>query len=1029
MVACPGCGRENTPDARFCSACGTPLDVSASARKTVTILFSDVVGSTALGERLDAEALRLVMRRYFDALRVVIERHGGTVEKFAGDAVMAVFGVPQLHEDDALRAVRAAVAMRAAGERVNDELERELHVRFESRTGVNTGEVVTGAGQTLATGDAVNVAARLEQAAPVGEILLGPETYAAVRDAVRAEFHGKLELKGKSEPVEAWRVIGLVDNVPAFTRRIYAPFVGRAEHLAQLEQALERSTADRRCELVTILGAAGIGKSRLARELVQRATQHRVLVGRCLPYGDGITFWPLGEIVRQLPPLGEILADDDEAELITLRVAGAIGAAGAGGPAGETAWAFRRLFEALARSQPLIVVVDDIHWAEPTLLDLLEYVVSLATDAPILVLCLARSELLEERPTWISPRTNATVLTLEALRDEESEDLVERLASGLDDESRTRIVEGAEGNPLFVEQLLAHQAESGDGELHVPATIHALLAARIDRLSEDERAVVECASIEGRMFHRGAVTELLPEPRRPAVGTHLMSLVRKGLVRPDSPIFPTDDGFRFGHILIRDAAYDSVPKQLRAELHERYANWLEAKAVDRTGEYEEILGYHLEQAHRYAAELGRAGPSQAALATRAAVFLAASGRRVLRLEDAGAAVNLLGRAEALLAEGDPLRSRLLIELGRALRASGDLERSEETLDQAVQLAASSGDRAGEAHARVLRAAVRVSRGASRETIGELRQEAERAIPILEAAGGEDGLVEAWRRIAWLNQLDLRMRDAEVALTRLLELAERAGDRSAQRSARGSLIEVLAEGPTPISEGIRRSEELLASVTEGSPEAILLGGTAATLYGAQGRFDEARAAIARTLAVLEQFGRQLETSFFDRLGTIELWAGDLEAAEKALRRGLRRAEEIGHQYSRAMLSASLSRILYEQGRYEEAWRATEASEELGAGRPGFSQALWRAIRAVLLARNGKLEAGEELARDAVARVGPESPESVGLIRIQLAEVLRLAGRTDEARGELEAALRQFELKEHVVFAADVRAKLDGLTRQR
>ena len=1022
MVACPGCGRENMSEARFCSACGTQLDVSISARKTVTILFSDVVGSTALGERLDPEAMRLAMGRYFDSLRVVIERHGGTVEKFAGDAVMAVFGIPQLHEDDPLRAVRAAVAMRAAGERMNEELEQELHIRIESRTGVNTGEVVTGVGQTLATGDAVNVAARLEQAAPAGEILLGPETYAAVREAVRAEPQGGLDLKGKSAPVEAWRVVGLVDEAPAFTRRLDAPFVGRSEHLAQLEQALERSVADRRCELVTIIGPAGIGKSRLAREVVQRATEHRVVVGRCLPYGEGITFWPLAEMVRQLPSLEGILADDAEAELISLRVAGAIGAAGAGGPAEETAWAFRRLFEALARAEPLIVVVDDIHWAEPTLLDLLEYIVSFALDAPILLLCLTRSELLDERPTWITPRSNATVLTLEALGDDESQQLIEQLAAGLQEQTRRLIVEGADGNPLFVEQLIAHRAESGEDDLHVPPTIHALLAARIDQLPPDERMVVECASIEGRMFHRGAVTELLPEERRPTVGTQLVALVRKGLVRPDNSLFPADDGFRFAHILVRDAAYDAVPKQLRADRHEHYANWLEAKAAGRTREYEEILGYHLEQAHRYGAAVGR---SRRDLAARAAAYLTASGRRVGGAGNDPAAAKLLARAAALVPDDDPERPRLLTELGRALRLTGKFDRSEDVLDRAVELAAAQGDRAGEAHARVQRATARVSRGASDETISQLRAEVERAFPILDAGGDPEGLLEVLRSVAWLSHLDLRMRDAEEALTRRLELAHALADGSAEHRTRAALVEVLIGGPTPVSEAIERSERLLASVPQGSPEEILLKGKTAILRAAQGRFDEARGATERALALSEELGQRLETTLTENLAQIESWAGDLKAAERALRCGLQRADEIGHRYGGATYSASLSRVLYEEGRYEEARRATEASEELAAGRGGYSQLLWRGIRGMLLARDGEFDTAEALARQALAGVGSESPDTTGELQLYLAEVLRLAGRTTAARRVLEEAAQQFERKEHIVLAARARKKLDEL----
>jgi class 3 adenylate cyclase len=505
-MVCRSCGRENDSDARFCDACGAQLDAQpsgAETRKVVTVVFTDVVDSTALGERLDPESLRRVMWRYFDAMQATLERHGGTVEKFIGDAIVAVFGVPAVHEDDAPRAVRAALEMREALERVNENLAREYGVRIGTRTGVNTGEVIVGdtaADQKLATGDAVNVAARLEQAAQTGEVLVGQATYRLVRDAVVVEPAPAVEAKGKSQPLAAWRLLGLRPDVLAFARPIVTPFVGRHRELDELRLTFETAVGESSCSLATIVGPPGIGKSRLAREVVRSVEKEaRIVVGRCVAYGEGITYLPLAEVVREVagadpePALGELLTNVERGPIGTRLIMGAIGANDEPGSPEKTAWAFRRLFETLAASRPLVVVVDDIHWAEPTLLDLLEYVLGFSSGAPILLLCLARPDLFDARPSWAAPRPRTTLVSLSSLSDDESEDLIDGLIHDGDvaPALRDRIVNAAEGNPLFVEQMLAMLADDPDAaDDTVPATIHALLAARIDRLEPVERAVL-----------------------------------------------------------------------------------------------------------------------------------------------------------------------------------------------------------------------------------------------------------------------------------------------------------------------------------------------------------------------------------------------------------------------------------------------------------------------------------------------------------------------------------------------------------
>ena len=514
---------------------------SQQQRKTVSILFCDLTSSTALGETVDPERLRALLARYFERMKAIVERHGGSVEKFIGDAVMAVFGVPVLHEDDALRAVRAAVEMR-------DALP-ELGLR--GRIGVMTGEVVTGTEERLATGDAVNVAARLEQAAQPGEVLIGQATLALVRGAAEVEPIEPLELKGKAKPVSAYRLLRVRD---APERLLEAPFVGRERELALLRQAWERVQSQQLCELVTVVGDAGIGKSRLIAELLA-SIEATVVRGRCLPYGDGITYWPVVEVLKQL--------DDrptDEAAVAAL--GSLLGETEEVSSADEIAWAFRKLLEHAAAERPLVVLFDDIQWGEETFRDLIEHVALLSSGAPILLLCTARPELIERRPTW------PVTLRLEPLGEDHVEELIPGRISG---ELRMKIARAAGGNPLFIEEMLAMAAEANGGVV-VPPTLQALLAARLDQLEREERNVLERGSIEGVSFHRGAVQALGSEETH--VTARLAALVRKELIRPDRSQLVGEDGFRFRHLLIRDAAYDALPKAKRAELHELFATWL-----------------------------------------------------------------------------------------------------------------------------------------------------------------------------------------------------------------------------------------------------------------------------------------------------------------------------------------------------------------------------------------------------------------------------------------------------------------------
>ncbi|HXF72859.1 MAG TPA: adenylate/guanylate cyclase domain-containing protein, partial [Actinomycetota bacterium] len=705
MPTCPSCGREVAEGFAFCPHCGAQLGQTAphaEARKTVTVLFCDVTGSTGLGERLDPESLRKVMARYFDVARARVERHGGTVEKFIGDAVMAVFGIPVVHEDDALRACRAAVEIREAVAALAKELQRDHGTGLEVRIGVNTGEVVAGdpaAGQALVTGDAVNVAARLEQAADPGEVLVGEATHRLVRDAVVAEAVEPLTLKGKAGAVAAHRLLDVHPTAPGVSRRLDSPLVGRDRELGLLRQALDRAVSERACHLFTLLGAAGVGKSRLVEEFAEGLAGARVLRGRCLPYGEGITFFPVVEVLKQATgaldfeepsvlerKVCEVVAGEDHGELICARLGHLLGLAEGEAVPEETFWAIRRFLEALARERPLVLVLDDVQWGEAAFLDLVEHVADWTRDAPILLVCLARPELVDVRPRWGGGKLNATSILLEPLPHDQCERLVANLlgAEEVAREVRDRVLSSAEGNPLFVEQMVQVLIDDGllarrDGRwapvgdlssVPVPPTIHALLQARLDRLSADERAAIQRASVVGRDFFRGAVVAMSPEPERSAVGAALMSLVRKDLIRPDRSTLPGEDAFRFRHLLIRDAAYEGIPKEVRAELHERFAGWLTRVAGGRVEEQEEILGYHLEQASRYRRELGPVDEAGRELGRRAARHLASAARRAFARGDAGAAANLLARAVDLLGPDDPEHLRLLPEVGHALVEAG-----------------------------------------------------------------------------------------------------------------------------------------------------------------------------------------------------------------------------------------------------------------------------------------------------------------------------------------------------------------------
>ena len=1054
MQTCPKCGQLSPDDFEFCGKCGSALAAAApprELRKTVTVVFSDLTGSTALGERLDPESLRRAIGRYFDEMRVALERHGGTVEKFIGDAVMAVFGIPHLHEDDALRAVRAATEMRDRLAELNDELESEYGMRLQARMGVASGEVIAGdpaRGDWFVTGDAVNVAARLERSAAPGEILVAEETHRLARDAVQVEPLEPLAVKGKAEPLRAYRLLNVKPGAPAHARRSDSPMVGRVGELDMLRRAFDRAVSERACHFFTVLGAAGVGKSRLLAEFLKGVEPDAVvLTGRCVPYGEGITFWPLLDVVKLAAGLSEgdpseqahakitsVLADEEAASLAAERVVGLLGLAESTASSEEGFWGVRKLFEALARRTPLVVVFDDLNWAEPTFLDLIEHVADWSRDAPILLIGMARPELLDMRPGWGGGKRNATTIFLEPLSDQDCGALIHNLLgqAALEASVQARIQDAAEGNPLFVEETLSMLIDEGlllrkngrwvaAGDLsrvRVPPTIQLLLASRLDQLGPEERQAIERAAVEGDIFHLGSVEALTPREERGGVSDCLLALVRKELIRPHRATFAGEDAFRFRHLLIHEAAYQAVPKEMRAELHEGCARWLGQKG----GEYDELVGYHLEQAVRHRLELAPLDEHGRELAGRAGELLAAAAQRALARGDSPAAVGLLERAATLLTD-TPYRTEVLLDLGRGLFENGDFARAEGVLREASEAAATQRNSALAARALLERSLVRSSIEHHR-SIADYLRDAQSAIAPLEEAGDDAGLARAWFVVGEMWWLHCEFAAVEDAMTRALAHAERAGARRELSRARTYLALAAIDGPTPVEAALRRCREILEQAAGDQVLEAAVGYALAFGEAMRGRFDDARELAARSTAIYEELGRRFALAAWSPWpGAVELLAGDPEAAERIFRSGYETLSSMGEKLNLSTIAASLAESLYLQGRVGEAERLTVVSEEATSPKDVWSHVAWRLARAKILAKRGELREAERLAREAAELIADTDAVNMRAHALMsLVEVLAAAGRGEEAAESAAEALRLYEAKGNVVSAKKARALL-------
>jgi len=988
-------------------------------RKTVSILFCDVVDSTPLGEQLDPESLQRVMSRWFAEARTIVERHGGTVEKFIGDEVMAVFGVPVVHEDDALRAVRAASAMRERLETLNDELDEAYGVRLAVRIGVNTGEVVVGdpaTGGTFVTGAPVNLAKRLEQAADAGQILIGKATYPLVANAVRAGPLESFRVKGKREAVAPFRVEHVDAGAPGVARRHDTPLVDRTVELAELERAFDAAAAGRTSRLVTVVAAAGLGKTRLTEELVHHVEDRaRVLTGRCLPYGDGITFWPLIEVLRSLGDHGlrAALAGTEDGDAVEERLRALT--SDAPGPVDELFWAARRLLEALAADVPVVLVLEDIDRAEPTFLDLVEYLLSRIDRAPVLLVCPARPELLERRPEWTAPRERAEVVVLEPLSASDAETLLAGLGADLDDATRERVLRSAEGNPLYVEQLAAL---AGSGEVVVPPTIQALLSERIDRLQGDERAILERAAIVGHEFSRRIVTDLCPPELRGDVGRHLLALARKELIRPHASPSSREDSFRFRHALIRDVTYEAMPKEARALFHEWCADWIERNSGDRALELEEIAGYHLEQSVGLRAELGPRDLRSDRLAARAAALLGAAGVRAHARGDVPAAIGLLERTAALLDSDDPGRVAVAVELGTALHAGGQFDRADLVLTEAEIAAGRLGDDRLLAHAELEHAFVRMYSEPER-ALPRLEGVAQTAVEVFTRFDDDAGLARAWRVVAGGQFGRGRFADATSTLDRAIAHANRAGVEREEVVLLWRLGIALALGPVPADAGLARMQDVLPRVGHNMVGEGVTRALVARLHAMLGHDAQAREEYARARFAVERLGDSVYAAALALYaGPVEQYAGDLAGAERELRAAVERLGAMGEKGAFSTVAVLLARVRLELGDVDEASALVEASEDAAADEDVYSRTLSRGARARILAIRGDPAAGT-LARETVALAHETDGLSLqGTALLDLALVLD----GDDADEALAAACERFTAKHDLASLA--LARLDS-----
>jgi class 3 adenylate cyclase/tetratricopeptide (TPR) repeat protein len=966
-------------------------------RKLATVLFADLVGSTELVSAQDPEVTRRRVTAWFDAVAGCIETHGGTVEKFAGDAVMAAFGIPQAHEDDAERAVRAALGI----------IERAKDAGVEARIGIEAGEVVVDeTDSTFATGEAVNVAARLQQAAAPGQILIGESAHRLTDGRVKTEQVGPLELRGFRRPIGAYSALAALDGQPQ-RAPISAPFVGREAELDLLENTLSRTVRDKRPHVFTIYGEPGVGKSRLLREFVAGVEGVTILSGRALPYGEGVTYWPLAEMIKSAAgitdddpmetareKLVECCGDEAIAELLGL-ASGVMDAVEGERGQPEIAWAAREFVDELADVQPLILVFEDIHWAEEPLLELIDHLAQWVRERPLLIVCLARPELLDVRPSWGGGRIRSTAIELEPLARDESEELAAALLAQHDipDRVTAHLLEKTEGNPLFVEETVRMLIEEGAAD-RIPDTLQALIGARIDRLPAGEKILLQRGSVMGRTFFAGALDHLSAEYDADELEDMLDDLLLRDLItRQERSTISGETAYRFKHVLIREVAYGGLSKSSRAEYHTRFAEWLREKADK---ELLEIRAYHLDQACTLYAELDGRPPEE--LAKTAAKALQAAGKRALARESNQSARKLLLRsveldptlerrylaaraasqlgelpvvrdemtvvaAEAAAAGARDLQTRALTALAEATASlDGELTRATELADEALAVVEPD-DHEGRFIALDRRA--RVARWQGR--LSEAEEFGQQALEEARAAGRKDQEAKAALQLAGIHIGRMEEDKAEPLIDRALELAEHSGSivaRASAASQKGALLRV------------------------------------------QGNSEAAAGWYTKALELYREAASVSEIAWTSRqLGVLAWESGENDKAEKLLRESIRLLAPMRERGTLCESQRYLAQLLLEQGRVDEAEKFALAALETVGPEDTVSRATTRVALAQVRAAQGRHEEAETLFAEALEIVS-EGEHCRILLDIvpPYAEFLRALGRAAEA-AELDARLAQ------------------------
>jgi class 3 adenylate cyclase/tetratricopeptide (TPR) repeat protein len=1016
-------------------------------RKVVTVLFADLVGFTSKAEQMDPEDVRALLSPYYARLRAELERFGGTVEKFIGDAVMALFGAPATHEDDPERAVRAALAIR-------DWVAEEEQIRV--RIAVNTGEalVVMGAqlghGEGMAAGDVVNTASRLQAAAPVNGVLVGERTFRQTRAVIEYRQVPAVAAKGKRHPVPVWEAVQARARLGVDVQhQARTALVGRDRELGVLRDMLARVRAERTPQLVTLAGVPGIGKSRLVYELWRVAEAERELIwwrqGRSLPYGEGVSFWALAEMVKAQAGIldgdapgqvgaklaamtVDVLGGMPEADWVARHLGALVGMGGDGASAGgdriEVFSAWRQFFEALAERRPLVLVFEDLHWADDGLLDFVDYLADWAGGVPLLVVGTARPELLARRPDWGGGKPNALTLSLAPLSEQDTARLIGSLLGRpvLEADQQSVLLAQAGGNPLYAEQYTQMLAEQGPGQQPpVPESIQGIIAARLDLLALAEKRLLQDAAVIGKVFWPGAVAALGGGADRGELEGYLHGLERKQFVRRERrSSVAGETQYSFVHVLVLEVAYGQIPRAARAAQHAAAAGWIES--LGRAEDHAEMLAHH----YLSALDLARgAGQDTAALAPRARTALQAAGDRVVALNAFASAAGYY-RAALGLWPGDAHRQRagLLRLLGIALHEAGELDQAEAVLAEGSEVATAAGADALAARIRILLTEIHVSQGGPGD---QALAECQAAAAVLEAEHDLEGLAEAWKLTGMIRFWLGRSPADEQALERAMAYARQGGHRRIQLEASFWLVTTFMLLPIPADAAIPRAEQLLQTA-DGEPwaEADILM-PLSILYAYSGRFADARYAITHARSVYDSSGTKIRRAMGVQVAAeVELIARDLAAAEQHFREATEAYRAIGERGYMSTVLGNLAETLYTQGRLGEAQQMSEEAQAAAVPADIDAQARWRAVRAKVLARAGQFSAAQTLLDEAEALVAPTrwAPLQAGILMAR-AEVDGLAGAPERAEASLRAALRIYEDRHATPLVHHVAAALASL----